>query len=96
MKKGVKHSKILHKAQALIMPFLQYPTAREKFFREHPQAKIIEEIKTMNMIGIDVPDPQRIGSTKQEQTIGICWGILFTEPENEKDLQNASQLSIQE
>lgn len=71
-------------AHAVIVPFQQYPAVRQKFRDEHPKIRIIEEIKTLNMIGIEVPDTQIIGKTKIEQTIGIAWAIIWEEEIKEK------------
>jgi hypothetical protein len=64
---------------ALITPFQQYPDQRTKFFAEHTGVKILEEIKTLSVGEIEVPDPVLIGRTKKQQTILIAWGIVFEE-----------------
>lgn len=65
--------------EAAIVPIQQYFELKESFKKKHPKVKIIEEIKTLNMITIQVPDPSRIGQTMAQQTIGICYAVFFEE-----------------
>ncbi len=74
-------------------PFTNYIKVKEDWRKNNPHSKITEEIKTLGMGNIEVPDPQRIGSTKSVQCIVIYWAIIYSTPES-KVLKNANQLSI--
>ena len=67
--------------QVLILPFDQYPATKDKFFVDHPKAKIIEEIKSIGIARMEVPDPHFIGKVKTQEIMSVTWAIIYTEPE---------------
>lgn len=64
---------------AIICPFDQYIKQKEDFFSQHPNAKIIEEIKSLFIGQIGIPDSRIIGAVKPVQALMISWAIVYEE-----------------
>lgn len=67
---------------AIVCPFEQYVDEKKKFFDLHPNAKVVEEIKTLMIGQVEVPDPQIIGRTRPGQALMIMWAIVYEEKVN--------------
>lgn len=67
------------KAHAIVTPVQSYIQEKQKFFEAHREIKVLEEVKTLMMGMIEVPDPQLIGKTKQQQALMMAWFILYEE-----------------
>jgi hypothetical protein len=64
---------------AWIGQFSEYPQAKAKWHSEHPKARIKEEIKSMSVSEVDIPDPILFGRTKKATALMIIWAIIYRE-----------------
>jgi len=60
-------------------PLANYYNEKRKWKAAHPNAKILEEIKTLGMGVVEVPDPVIIGKTIPQQQIMILYAIIYEE-----------------
>lgn len=67
------------RATCIICSVENYILEKSKFFEQHPNAKILEEIKTLSMGLVEVPDPTFIGKTKQVQQLLVYYMVVYEE-----------------
>jgi len=67
---------------AFVTPFNNYIALKENFRKEHPTAKILEEIKTLTLVEMEVPDTSSImtiGNKVKQQVIMIAYACVYSE-----------------
>ncbi len=50
-----------------------------EFYHKNQSIQVHEEIKSLMMGQIDVPDPMRIGKTKPQAALVIAWAVVYSE-----------------
>lgn len=68
------------KGFAVEIPFVQYPAFKEDWHKKNPYAVILEELTNIYMGIPSGPGGLQLG--KQQLTIMVCWGIVYTEEKN--------------